>query len=254
MKTPDKINLLGTHFSDVTLETATDFLATNKFEKTEYVCFPSTGSISITYKDKSYQEILNKSLLTFVDGKFTEFYLKLKGYKRIKNVSGFWLLENLLKTERTHYFYGCDDAILLKLKSKLNGRFPSAKILGFKSPPFFDQADIYPNKQIIHDFKEINKTKPDFVWIGVSSPKQDFLMHHYKEHLGKGVMLGVGAVFLYHAGVENKGPEILKKIGMRWALRLLKNPQRIRQRKPFQNLMYFLWLIFQRDVLNKEIE
>ena len=31
--------------------------------------------------------------------------------------------------------------------------------------------------------------------------KQDYLMNEYIEYLDKGIMLGVGAVFLYHANI-----------------------------------------------------
>lgn len=62
----------------------------------------------------------------------------------------------------------------------------------------------------ITDFEEvvkldINKTKPDFVWIGLGAPKQEKWM---AEHQGKidGLMLGVGAGFDYYAENIKRAP------------------------------------------------
>ena len=153
-----------------------------------------------------------------------------------------------MQTDFTHFFYGCDEPTLKKLRHNLRNRFPSAKILGFRAPPFVELSKIYPNQQIINDFHEINKLKPDFIWIGISTPKQDYLLHYYNRYLDKGVMLGVGAVLLYHSGVENKGPEIFKKFGLRWVLRLSKNPKRILQRKVLNNWFLLLFLIIKHDL------
>jgi N-acetylglucosaminyldiphosphoundecaprenol N-acetyl-beta-D-mannosaminyltransferase len=40
-------------------------------------------------------------------------------------------------------------------------------------------------------------------------------------------MLGVGGVFLYFADGSLKSPEFIKKMGLRWAYRLLKEPSRL---------------------------
>ncbi len=246
--TPERIDIFGTKFSAVDLDSATKFLTENTFDEPGYVCFPSTGTISVAYKNPSFQNVLNGTILTLIDGKFTEFYIRLKGHKDAKNVSGYWLMENLLLTEATHYFYGCDYKTLEKLEENLMSRFPDAKILGFKAPPVVELSNICFNEQIIKDFDEINALSPDCIWIGISTPKQDFLMHHYKKHLKKGILLGVGAVFRYHAGVESKSPEIVKRFGLRWLFRLFKNPKRIWERRVFNNLLYFLWLIIKHDV------
>ena len=162
-------------------------------------------------------------------------------------------MENLLQTDLTHFFYGCDDDTLARLENKLSIRFPDAKILGFKSPPYVQQHDIYPNEQIISDFKEINKLGPDIIWIGISTPKQDYLMYYYHKYLDKGIMFGVGAVFLYHAGVVDKGPEFLKKLALRWVYRLAQEPRRLFKRM-IPGIAGFLVLVIKHDILRQKIE
>jgi N-acetylglucosaminyldiphosphoundecaprenol N-acetyl-beta-D-mannosaminyltransferase len=113
------------------------------------------------------------------------------------------------------------------LQKNLQVQYPNARILGFKSPPFVTTRDIAGNENIRADIEQINALKPDLVWIGISSPKQDYLMHHFHRHLDKSLMLGVGGVFLYFADGSLKSPEFIKKIGLRWAYRLSKEPARL---------------------------
>ena len=83
----DRINLFGLKFSNINLKQAITFLTMRKIEK-GYICFPSTNTISKAYKSTKLRNIFNGSLITFCDGKVTEFYLRIKGYKNIKNVGG----------------------------------------------------------------------------------------------------------------------------------------------------------------------
>ena len=53
-------------------------------------------------------------------------------------------------------------------------------------------------------------------------------------------MLGVGAVLLYHADIIKKGPEWIKKIGMRWILRLIQEPLRL-CKSTLPSILYFLY-------------
>jgi len=178
----------------------------------------------------------------------------MKGHKNINNVSGYWLMENYLQTNYTHYFYGCDDDTLEKLKHNVEHKHSNAKILGYKAPPFVDIDEITMSEQLSKDFKEINKVKPDFIWIGISSPKQDYLMNFYVNHIDHGVLIGVGAVFLYQAGLINKGPEWIKKLGLRWFVRFIQEPVRMWEKKSIQNSIYFIYLIIKHDILKIKLK
>jgi N-acetylglucosaminyldiphosphoundecaprenol N-acetyl-beta-D-mannosaminyltransferase len=251
MNPPEKIDIFGTKISKTNLEAAAEFLKMYRFSKPEYVCFPSTGIIALAHNEPKFRNILNNSVITFADGKFTEYYAKIKGHRGIKNVSGYWLMDKLLRTKRTHYFYGCDNFTLKRLKNNLSLRYPEARILGFKAPPYVSLDEICGNETIVEDIAEICRLEPDFIWIGISSPKQDYLMHHYCKYLNHGTMIGVGAVFLYQAGVIKKGPEVLKKFALRALYRCIQEPRRIMGRS-IPRVARFLMLILKYDVFNRK--
>jgi N-acetylglucosaminyldiphosphoundecaprenol N-acetyl-beta-D-mannosaminyltransferase len=225
-KSPDRLNLYGLEFSDVSFSQTVDLITNYGFNKPNYICFPSTNIVAKIHKNNYLKDVFNKSFLTLADGKFTEYYFRVKGNKNIENISGYWLLKDLLNTGLNHYFYGGDTTTLNKLKTNIESDFPNAKVLGYSSPPFVAIDEIKSSQQIKNDIVHINILKPDLIWIGISNLKQDVLMHHFVNELDQGLMLGVGAVFLYMSGEVKKGPEWIKKLGLRWVIRVIQEPRK----------------------------
>lgn len=247
---PNKSDIFGTQFSNTNLTEVVAIIQNREIPEPNYVCFPSTNTISKAYSNRKFRHVLNNAVLTLADGKVTEYYAKLNGNSKLKNVSGFWLMRALLQTRLSHYFYGCDNKTLSKLKSKIEQEFPDANILGYKAPPFVNTDEIFPNTAIMHDFREINNLKPDLIWIGISTVKQDLMMHYYINYLDQGLMLGVGGVFLYMSGDIKKGPEWIKRLGLRWILRLLQEPRRL-WRSTLPSGGFFIYLVF-KELISKK--
>jgi N-acetylglucosaminyldiphosphoundecaprenol N-acetyl-beta-D-mannosaminyltransferase len=222
-----RFNFLGVHISIINPADAVKKISGHSFTAPAYICFPDASVIKEAHTDPLLTKILNASLLTMPDGKPSQIVGRLQGHKTVSTVSGFHLCKALLQTELTHYFYGGSEEIIQNLQNNLRRQFPQARILGYKSPPFVKTGDIAGNEQMAADIKQINLLKPDLIWIGISSPKQDYLMHHFYQCTDKSLMMGVGGVFLYLADESLKSPEWVKKLGLRWAFRLLKEPKRL---------------------------
>jgi N-acetylglucosaminyldiphosphoundecaprenol N-acetyl-beta-D-mannosaminyltransferase len=237
----ERIDIFGTKFSNINIDEAFLLIKNYNFSIPNYICFPSTNTIAKAYKFKEFQSILNSGFLTIPDGKFTEIYARLKGFNKIRTISGYWLMDKLLQTNLSHFFYGADNYTLEELKKVILIKYPKANVLGYLSPPYLSLEEIYPNEIIIEQIKYINSLKPDLIWIGISTVKQDFLMSRYLKYLNHGLMLGVGAVFLYMAGIINKGPEWIKKLGLRWIIRLIQEPKRL-WKSTVPSLLFFIKL------------
>lgn len=245
----DRINVYGTSFSNTNLEEVKKIISEYDFTKPSYICFPSTNIVSKAYKNKYFQNILNNAFLTIPDGKITEVYGRVKGYKKIKTISGYDMLRYFLSTNLTHYFYGGDPGTLKIIKDKIENQYPSAKVLGYKSPPMVSVEEIYPNSIIEADIREISALKPDLIWIGISNIKQDYLMYNYLKFFDHGLMLGVGAVFLYFADKVKRGPMWLKKLGLRWVYRLIQEPKK-EFKKTVPSTLFFVFLVLLEIVSN----
>lgn len=221
----EKVDVLGIGFNPMSYNEIIAFLL-DKENRRKYISFPDIYNIVRSSKDPFLKSIYINSTLTLPDGKPSQFFLKRKGYDKVTTISGYWLCKKLLETKLTHFFYGTSNENLDLMESYFSKEHSSANILGYKSPPLISEEEISGSKIIKNDLEEIAKLNPDIIWIGISSPKQDLLMHYYHS-LDKGtIMIGVGAVFDYFAGTAYMGPEWLKKMGLRWLYQLLRDPNR----------------------------
>jgi N-acetylglucosaminyldiphosphoundecaprenol N-acetyl-beta-D-mannosaminyltransferase len=223
----NRFDFLGVQISVINPAIAAQKIKEYPFTAPAYICFPDASVVTEASTDTLLKQILNTSYLTMPDGKPSQLVARLQGHKTVSTVSGFHLCKALLQTELTHYFYGGSDETIESLKNKLQQEYPKAKVLGYKSPPFVNVREIGNSPKVKADIEQINALQPNLVWIGISSPKQDYLMHHFHQHLNRSLMLGVGGVFLYFADESLRSPEWVKKMGLRWIYRLLKEPKRL---------------------------
>lgn len=241
----ERFEFLGTRINATNLAETTAFLKAYDFSKPAYVSFPDSSVVASAQNNLKLREILNKSLLTLPDGKPSELYARMKGYKNVSTVSGYWLSKNLFESNLTHYFLGSTDEKLRSIIENVRAEFPAANIAGYRAPAFHDIKFFEEGNLLQAELDEINSIKPDLIWIGIGSPKQDFIMNSHLPQLRHGVMLGVGGVFDYLSGDVKKSPEWVKKIGMRWLWRLAKEPRRL-SGKYAGTFKIFVQIIFQK--------
>lgn len=245
MDTQKRFNFFDTLINATNPDEVTDFLRTYDYSKANYIAFPDSSVVAAAQQDADLRSILNSSLLTLPDGKPSEFFARINGYKNVSTVSGFWLCKRLLKTDLKHYFLGSSEDKLNKIRTVIKDEFPDANVVGYHSPPFHDISFFKAGNTLQNALDEINRLQPDLIWIGISSPKQDYLMRSHLPGLHHGVMLGVGGVFDYLSGDVKKSPEWVKKIGLRWLWRLAKEPKRLGS-KYLLTMRVFLRLIFKK--------
>ena len=227
MKISERYNYLGVEINATNLGETTDYLLQYDYQQANYVLFPDSSVVVNAQNDEKLRKILNSSLLTLPDGMPSALYARSKGYKNVSTVSGFLLCHRLLSSGLTHYFLGSSADKLQKIKNNIEIKFPGAKVLGYSSLPFHDLESFKKGLLFEKELEEINRLKPDLIWVGISSPKQDYLVDQHVSKLEHGVFLGVGGVFDYLSEEQKKSPEWIKKIGLRWLWRLAKEPKRL---------------------------
>lgn len=137
------------------------------------------------------------------------------------------VFEESIKRNKTHYFYGGNDEdVLKKLRTNLERKYEGIRIVGMYSPPFRNLSD-EEDKKICN---EINRLRPDFIWVGIGAPKQEKWMQGHREKIQGAVMLGVGAGFNFFAGTLKKAPAWMENASLEWLYRLVKEPKRLWKR------------------------
>src|SRR5208283_908880 len=78
--------------------------------------------------------------------------------------------------------------------------------------------------------EKIIASRADVVWVGLSTPKQEWWMASHREALRVPVMVGVGAAFDFHTGRVAQAPEWMREHGLEWLFRMVKEPRRLWRR------------------------
>ena len=241
-----KCRVLGVEYTTTVLSDAAAYLISHAKELSgKYVCFSNVHTTVMAADDKEYCSILNGSAATFPDGKPVADKIRAQGYFEAERIAGPDLMSELFRqsegTEMKHFFYGSTEKTLDSLKKQLSEKHPYMKIAGMYSPPF---RELTPEEDSrIVDL--INNSGADFVWIGLGAPKQEKWMAAHRDRI-KGVMLGVGAGFDFHAGTVKRAPLILQKLGFEWLYRLIQNPKRLLKRYLVTNTKFILYTTFRK--------
>lgn len=122
-----------------------------------------------------------------------------------------------------HFLYGSTPEVLVDLQHNLEVGFPQLVIVGTDSPPFRVLAD----DEISEEWALIRATRPDIVWVGLSTPKQECWMAANVDHLDEAVLVGVGAAFDLHAGCKRQAPRGMQGARLQWRHRMLSEPRRL---------------------------
>jgi N-acetylglucosaminyldiphosphoundecaprenol N-acetyl-beta-D-mannosaminyltransferase len=179
-------------------------------------------------RDASLRRIHNCAGLVTPDGMPLVWLSRAKGQRHVDRVYGPDLMLAVCGSGRPyrHYLYGGTDDVLVKLADNLCRKCPGLNIAGAYSPPF---------RQLMPEEDEsivaaINATRPDVVWVGLSTPKQERWMAAHVGRVLAPVMIGVGAAFDFHAGVKPQAPRWMQRSGLEWAFRLASEPRRLAKR------------------------
>lgn len=141
-------------------------------------------------------------------------------------------------SELTHYFLGASQNCLDQLLLKLQAKRPEIKIIG-SHHGYFKEED----ESAIND--EINQLKPDLVWIGLGTPKQQSWAQRNKEKVNAGAILAVGFAFDVNAGTKKDAPRWMGKFGVLWLYRFLSEPRRLWKRYAVYNTIFLSHLFRQ---------
>lgn len=150
------------------------------------------------------------------------------------------LVEHGIEAGRTHFFYGGAPGIPELLAARLSERYPGLRVAGTLSPPF---RTLSPSEDA-SIIAKINAAEPDYVWVGLGTPKQDLWLAANRGRLHAPALLAVGAAFDFLAGRRRRAPRWMQRSGMEWIYRLATEPRRLGSRYTRVNAR-FLRLIIQ---------
>ncbi len=234
-------DILGVRIAAINMEATLKYIKKNlNAFLGKYICISNVHTTVMSYENKAYRDIQNGAVLALPDGKPLSILCKKRGFPNADRVTGPDLMREIFERSRaegyTHYFYGSTQKNLALLQEKLEAEY-NLSIAGMYSPPFRKLTE-EEDKDIID---RINRAKPDFLWIGLGAPKQEYWMYEHQDKV-HGLMIGVGAGFDYFAGNIKRAPMWMQRCSMEWLYRLFQDPKRLFKRYLITNTK-FLWLV-----------
>lgn len=106
---------------------------------------------------------------------------------------------------------------------RLLDRHPGLRIVG-QEHGFFDSDD---EAKLI---SRINALRPDILLLGLGSPKQELWMNAHRDQLLVGIIWCTGGLFDYLSGRVPRAPRWIRRLGMEWFGRLVREPRRLWKR------------------------
>jgi len=240
----ERVNVLGVGISPLNLPLAV--AAIRKAIETRvkgYICVTGVHGVSEAQENPEFRAILNDAFLNTPDGMPMVWMGRLKGHREMSRVYGPDLLLEICRisgqTKWRHFFYGGAPGVADQLAASLVQRYPELTVAGTYTPPF---------RPLTEEEKEdlrarVANAKPDIIWVGLSTPKQEAFMAEALPWLDTTLMVGVGAAFDLLSGRVRQAPRWIQRSGFEWLYRTLQEPRRLWKRY-FKNNPLFIGRLF----------
>lgn len=144
-----------------------------------------------------------------------------------ERVAGIDLMQSLValseKKGYTVYLLGAKQEVVEKTAEVLTSKHPNLKLVGFHNGYFKETA--WPDIS-----KELKEKRPDFVFVGITSPMKEYLIEYLQDDGNDSVFMGVGGSFDVISGVIPRAPMWMQKANLEWLFRVMQEPKRLFKR------------------------
>lgn len=195
-------------------------------------------------KDNEYIQLLNNEKYQIPDGIGIVYASKLNKGKIKERITGIDMMEKLCKESVNYkskiFLYGAKAGVAEDAKIQLEKKYSGINIV--------QTCNGYIEESIALD--NIIKVKPDILFVGLGSPKQEEFILNNKEKLKNiRILMPVGGSFDVISQNLSRAPNWVIKMNLEWLHRLVKQPIRIfRQIK----LLKFIFYVITNKIRKKE--
>jgi N-acetylglucosaminyldiphosphoundecaprenol N-acetyl-beta-D-mannosaminyltransferase len=184
------------------------------------------------------RDVMDSDVIS-IDGMGVYWGARLAGHRVAERVAGIDLMEHLLAlcAERGYrpYILGAKQEVLDKALRKIRERHPKLDLAGARNGYFNREEE----PGIV---EEIRATRPDCLFVAISSPTKERFTRQYRDYLGIPFLMGVGGSIDVMAGLTNRAPVWIQRIGFEWLFRMCQEPSRLWRRYLSTNSAYAVLL------------
>lgn len=227
----DRAFILGVGISAITLDQAVSTIEGWIERRTQkYVCVTGAHGVIECRRDPKLRHIHNQAGMVTPDGVPLVITARCLGFGPVSRVYGPDLMRRLTEISAQkgyrQFYYGGASGLAERLAATLSGQHPRLQVAGTLSPPFRPLSREEDDAVVA----QINAARPDIVWVGLSTPKQEAWMASHIGRLNAPVLVGVGAAFDFLSGAKPQAPVWMQRTGLEWSYRLAHEPRRLWKR------------------------
>jgi N-acetylglucosaminyldiphosphoundecaprenol N-acetyl-beta-D-mannosaminyltransferase len=188
-------------------------------------------------KDERFRDVVNASALSLCDTVGVLSVARRRGAHLHDRVTGIELVERLCREAAREglsvYFLGGAEGAAADAAAIMEARFPGLIVAGTRNGFFGDP-------EIGGIVEEIRQSHANLLFVGLGSPRQELWLAEHLRGTGAGAAIGVGGSFDVLGGRATRAPRFMRRFGLEWLYRLIKEPHRWRRQLA---LPYFVWLV-----------
>ena len=194
--------------------------------------------------DKLKRALLEADLVT-ADGMSVVWASRLLGHPLKERVTGIDMFERLAARAADRdwavYFLGARDESVRGTVERLIIAHPKLRVAGYCNGYFkaSESAAVA---------RAINESKADLLFVAMGSPAQEYWIAENVGLAGVRFALGVGGSFDHVSGLARRAPQWMRRSGLEWLYRLIREPRRLWRRYLIGNSV-FLWLVVRQRFL-----
>ena len=156
--------------------------------------------------------------------------------ERVAGIDLMWELCALAEREGHRvYLLGAKAEVVEKTADVLAEKYPGMAIVGYRDGYF-------GNDEFDAVIAQVEETKPDIVFVGITSPKKERLIERFRELGAKGAFVGVGGSFDVVSGNIPRAPMWMQRANLEWLFRMMQEPKRLVKRYVVGNTRFYLLL------------
>lgn len=235
------VSILGVKVHPLTIsETLTEVEQYIIDRKPLHLMGVNADKINLCQTDDKLKQIVNGCDIINADGASVVLAAKFLGVSIPERVAGIDLMQDLLTMCENKgypvYFLGAKSEVLNKMLEVFASEYPHLKVVGARDGYFSDDA-----LGEIED--EIRKLEPAIVFVGITSPKKEYIVDQFLKNGLNSVFMGVGGSFDVLSGTISRAPEWMQRNNLEWLFRVSKEPRRLFKRYFVGNLTFIQRII-----------
>lgn len=237
---PPRAVVFGCHIDRLdmaqTLARCEDLIARREFA--QHVAINAAKLVAMEH-DPELRRIVGACELVSADGQAVVWASRMLGDPLPERVPGIDLMQELLALAERRGFrvfiLGGKAEVLEQARAKIMARHPRLQLVGTRDGYFTEEEGAAVAE-------EVRAARPDVLFVAISSPRKEYWLGCYGRTIDVPFVMGVGGAIDVVAGITQRAPGPLQRLGLEWAYRLAQEPRRLWRRYAVTNIQFAVLL------------